>query len=153
MMRYPFLARRLQLFHRVIQKEIYKDSINLCLWVLPQYIPPNKLHTPNTASTQLNLPRRAALNLLFLTDGKIQLRTIHQAAKAGQDLRHAVVGKHGDLVNVSELAVAGAFEAGPEIGDEDLGSFQESNAFSSLETCFVVEAGESAGEEIHERGG
>jgi hypothetical protein len=70
-----------------------------------------------------------------------------------EDLGHAVVCKHGDFVNVVELAVRGAVKGGPEVGDEDLGALEETHALA-LKGALVAEAGEGRGERVDEaRGG
>ncbi len=78
--------------------------------------------------------------------------TIHQASQAIQDLRHPVVCKHGDLVNIMELSIVRAVKAGPKVGREDLGSLHESYAFAILEWELIPEAGEVLREKIDQCG-
>ena len=44
-----------------------------------------------------------------------------------EHLRDSVVCEHGDLIDVMEIAKVLAFEAGPEICDEDLGALVETH--------------------------
>ena len=70
-----------------------------------------------------------------------------------EDLRDAVVGEHGDVVDVVEGAVGAlAVEAGPEVGDEDLGALVEADGVVEVAVA-VVEGGEVVDEEVDEGGG
>jgi hypothetical protein len=149
-MRNDFFPSRFQLLHCVIQKKVYQDSINFSLGMLTQDLPTDQLHTPNTAASQLNLPSRPTLNQLLLTNGKVQLRTVHQTAEGTQDLRYAVIRKHGDLVDVPKFAVALAFKAGPEISDENLGSLEELHTLAVLKAKLVVETAKGVGQEVYQ---
>lgn len=95
-----------------------------------------------THTSDLNLPSVAAFNHLLLCYGMVQERTIAQATQRIQDLGHAVIGKHGDLVDVTELAEAFSFEGGPEVGNAYLGALEEAHALAVPEADDVVEAGE-----------
>lgn len=89
-----------------------------------------------------------------MCDHRHQLRAIVQAAHRIQDLRHPVVRKHGDLVDVVELAVALAGEARPDVGHEDLGALEEADGpLALLEGELVAEAGEVLREDVDEAGG
>ena len=142
----------LHFLHRIVEEEINQDSIELRLRVLTPNLPPQQLDAPDAAPPQLDLPRVPALNHLFLADVGLQRRTVLQAAERVEDLRDAVVGEHGDLVDVVEGAEAGALEAGPEVRHEDLGAFVEADGGVFVAVA-VVEAGEVVDDEVDERGG
>jgi hypothetical protein len=61
-------------------------------------------------------------------------------------------GKHGDFIDIVELAKVFAVEAGPEVCNEDLGALVQSDS-SSVEDCFVAETVKVLGEEVDEAGG
>lgn len=61
-------------------------------------------------------------------------------------------GKGGNLIDILKLPPALAVEAGPEIGDEDLGAFEEAHGLA-LEANVVVEAGQLIGQKIDQRCG
>lgn len=137
--------------------------------VSPQDLSTNQFDAPYTAScvlseavscarrgrptSQLHLPTGPALQEPFVLDGGTQGWAAVQGAHGDEDLGHAVVGKHGDLVNVAELAPRLALEAGPEVGDEDLGAFEEADGLGSpIEVVLVAEARKVAGQQVDETG-
>ena len=95
--------------------------------MLPLNLPPEKLNAPDAASAQLDLPRVTAVNRFLLPDVRLQRRAVLEAAERVEHLGDPVVCEHGDLVNVVEVAEALALEAGPEVGDEDLGALVEAD--------------------------
>lgn len=62
-------------------------------------------------------------------------------------LGDSVVGEHGDLIDVMERAKALAFEAGPEVCNEDLGALVETDC-GAFELVTVVQAGEVVDNEV-----
>ena len=147
-------ALRLHFLHSIIKEEINQDSINLRLRMLTANLPPQQLDAPHAAPAQLDLPRMPARNHFLLADVRFQRRAVLEAAERVEDLGDAVVGEHGYLVDVVEVAEGGALEAGPEVGDEDLGALVEADGgvfFFVL--VAVVEAGEVVDEEVDEGGG
>lgn len=84
----------------------------------------------------------------------MQWRAVSYTAQRGQYLRDAVVGKHGDLVNVPELSVSFAVKTGPDIRHQDLGPFEEADRFASaFKPALVVEAIEVPREQVDQPGG
>ena len=111
------LAFRLDFFHRIIEEEINENSIELRLRMLTFNLPPQLLNAPDAASSQLDLPRVSPINDFLLPDVRLQRRTVLEAAEGVEYLGDPIICKHGDLIDVVEVAEALAFEAGPEIGD------------------------------------
>ena len=147
------LAFPFYFLHRIIQKEINQDGIKPRLRMLPPNLPPQKLHAPDAAASQLDLPRVTALNRLLPPDVRLQQRAVLEAAERVEHLRDPVVGEYGDVINVVEAAEAPALEAGPEVCDQDLGALVEADE-GALVFVAVVEAGEVVDEEVDEvRGG
>lgn len=62
-------------------------------------------------------------------------------------LGDSVVREHGDLIDVMEIAKALAFEAGPEVRNEDLGALVETDG-GAFELVTVVQAGEVVDNEV-----
>jgi len=153
MMGYLVLSSTLSLLHRVVQKEIDQNSVNLRIWVNSQNLSSDQLHAPDATSSHLNLPCMSTFNLLLLPYRMIQQRTIPQAPQGVQNLWNTIIRKHSDLINIVELAKSFAFKGSPEISHANLGSLEESHALPVLETNDVVEAREAFGKEIHETGG
>ena len=146
------MALRLQLLHGIIEEEIQQHSIKPRLRVLAPNLPLQQLDAPDAASAQLNLPWVAAVNALFPPDVRLQRRAVLQAAERVEDLGDPVVCKHGDLVDVVEGAKVLALEAGPEVGDEDLGALVDADGGVGVFVA-IVEGGEGVDEEVYEGGG
>ena len=136
--------------------------------MLSHNLPPHQLDAPYTAgcnvlgcalsaagsqeqlTSQLHFPILPALEQLLRFDSGGHRWTRVQCPQRNQYLRHAVVGEHGDLVDVVELAVGFSVEARPQVGDENLGSLQESDGFSgTFELVFVAEGREVSRKEVH----
>lgn len=145
-------ALRLHFLHGIIEEEIDEDGIEVRPRVLPLNLPPQQLHAPDAAPPQLDLPRVAAVDGLPPPDVGLQRRAVLQAAERVEHLRDPVVGEHGDLVDVVEVAGALAVEAGPEVGDEDLRALVQADGGAFVGVA-VVEAGEVVDEEVDEGGG
>ena len=56
MMRHASDTLGFHFFHCIVEKEIYKNSIDLCSWMPPDDLTPQKLNTPNAAPSKLHLP-------------------------------------------------------------------------------------------------
>lgn len=83
----------------------------------------------------------------------MDLRTNVQCAEGREDLRHAIVGKHCNLVNVTELAIGLALEASPYVGHEDLSALHDANGVASaLKGVLVSEAVKISGKQVDELG-
>ena len=109
--------------------------------------------TRATLTSELRFPPASALDHLLSSDHGIERRAVVQAAHVVQNLWDAVVGKHGDLVNVLEGAVALAAEAGPKVGDQDLRALEEANRLPpAIELDFVPEAAKVPGQDVDEPG-
>ena len=145
-------ALRLHFLHGIVEEEIDEDSIEVRPRVLALNLPPQQLDAPDAAPAQLDLPRVTAVDALPLPDVRLQRRTVLEAAERVEHLRDPVVGEHGDLVDVVEVAGALAVEAGPEVGDEDLGALVQADGGGFVGVA-VVEAGEVVDEEVDEGGG
>lgn len=92
-----------------------------------------------------------ALNNLPTPYHDLQGRAVPDAAQARQYLRDAVIGEHGDLVDVVELPVAVAVEARPQVRHENLRPFEEANGLAPpCKRELVPEAGEVAREQVHQ---
>lgn len=63
-----------------------------------------------------------------------------------------LTGKHGDFINVVELAKVFAVEAGPKICNEDLGALVQPDPLP-VEDCLVAEAVEVLGDQVDKAGG
>ena len=146
------LALGLQFLHAIVQKEIDENGIEPRPRVLSLNLPPQKLDAPDAAPAQLDLPGVTALDDLLPPDVRLQRRTVLEAAEGVEHLGNPVVCEHGDVVDVVEVAVAFALEAGPEVGDEDLGALVEADR-AGFVVVAVVEAGEVVHEEVDEGGG
>ena len=146
------LAFPFYFLHSIVQKEINKNGIKLRLRMLPPNLPPQKLNAPDAAPPQLDLPRVTARNRPLLPDVRFQRRAVLEAAERAEHLRDPVVREHGDVIDVVEAAEALALEAGPEVGDQDLGALVEADE-GALVFVTVVEAGEVVDEEVDEGGG
>lgn len=145
-------ALRLHFLHRIVEEEINENSIKVRPGVQPLNLPPQELHAPDAAPPQLDLPRVTALDAPPLPDVRLQRRAVLQAAERVEHLRDAVVGEHGDVVDVVEAAGAVAVEAGPEVRDEDLRALVKADGVAIVAVT-VVEAGEVVDEEVDEGGG
>lgn len=64
-----------------------------------------------------------------------------------QHLRHTIISKHGDVIDIVELAVTFAVEGCPDIGDENLWTLHDAYV-SAFELRTVIEADEVMGQEI-----
>lgn len=94
------------------------------------------------------------LNHPLLAHSRLQRGTVQQAVELPEHLRDAVVGEHGDFVDVREGTVGLPFETGPEVGDEDLRAFENADGLAPAGVGVdVSEAGEVGGEEVDEGGG
>ena len=69
-------------------------------------------------------------------------------SQAASNWEGRLTGKHGNAVDIMELAVTLAFEAGPQICDEDLSSFVEAY-FSAFEIMPVIEAWKTVDHEVY----
>jgi len=56
--------------------------------------------------------------------------------------------KHGNLVNVVELSKVLAIEAGPKVGDQNLGSLVQAHPFA-VEDCLIAETVEALCDQVH----
>ena len=102
-------------------------------------------------TSDLQFIATAALNNLLTPYHDLQGRAVPDAAQARQYLRDAVIGEHGDLVDVVELPVAVAVEAGPQVRHENLRPFEEANGLAPpCKRELVPEAGEVAREQVHQ---
>ena len=88
--------------------------------MLPYDLSLDELNAPDTAPSQLDLPRVTAFNGLELADVGVERRRVCEAREGVEHLGDAIICKHRYFVDVFEVTIAFAFEAGPEIGDEDL---------------------------------
>lgn len=62
-------------------------------------------------------------------------------------MRHTVVGKHGDLVDIPEFPIPLTLKAGPEISDQDLCPFEDADGFPPpVKDMLVAEAAEVSSE-------
>ena len=55
-MRNAFNTLGFHLFHCIVEKEIYENSIYLCSWIPADDLTPEKLNAPDAAPTKLHLP-------------------------------------------------------------------------------------------------
>ena len=60
-----------------------------------------------------------------------------------------LTGKHGDAIDIMEVSMALAFEAGPQISDEDLSSFVKAYSIA-FEIMPVVEAWKIVHHEVYQ---
>lgn len=157
MMRRPLPPLVLHLLDGIIEEEINQNRIHPRPWIFSQYLLPYQLHTPDTARPELDLPVATRGDVTFELHGGFEGWAVLDAAELVEHLRDAVVGKHGYLVNVVKFAVGAlALEASPEIGDEDLGAFEEADGFLAGEGrggVGVVEAGKVGGEGVDQASG
>lgn len=124
---FRLLTRPFSLFQSVIEKEIDEDRIDLRLRMLPQDLSPNQLDTPDAAASKLDFTVLTRGDLLLVTDATIEWRTVQQTSERIEHLRNAIVGKHGDLVDVMKTTITFAIEAGPQISNQDLRSLVETD--------------------------
>lgn len=102
-------------------------------------------------TSHLDLPAAPAFYHLLLLDNLIQGRAVEYTTHSIQDLWDSIVGKHSDLVNISEGAIAFPLEAGPNVSYEYLCSFKEADGFPPpFKLGLISEAGEVIGQQIHE---
>lgn len=139
------LSLLLHLLAGIVQEEINQHGVQLPLGLgmLPFNLLPQQLDAPDTAAADLDLHVLARGELVAPRDPRLQPRRVPQAAQRLQHLRDAVVGEHGEraVVNVRECAVGGAVEAGPQVGDHDLGPFVQLHGLA-VEHGRVAEVGE-----------
>ena len=77
--------------------------------------------------------------------------SLHLAfSRAASNWEGQLTGKHGNAVDIMELAVTLAFEAGPQICDKDLSSFVEAYSFT-FEIMPVIEAWKIVDHDIYQR--
>ena len=108
----------------------------------------------NALTSDLQLVAAAARDELALLDDGQQGRAVAEAAEAGEDLGHAVVGEGGDLVDVAEGAVGLAAEAGPQVRRQDLRPLEEPHrppARPRPRRELVPEAREVPRQQVHQR--
>lgn len=67
--------------------------------------PPQQCQRIKHITSQLHLPVASSLEHLLVTDGRHDCGTTVKRPQSNEDLRYPVVGEHGDLVDVAELAV------------------------------------------------
>ena len=72
---------RLHSFDGVIQKEIDEYGIDMHLWMIAENLAPDQLNAPDTAASQLYLPRMTTFYVLLLSDVRFQERRVRYAAK------------------------------------------------------------------------
>jgi hypothetical protein len=109
--------------------------------MLPQNLSPYQFDAPDATSPKLNLTVLTAGYLLLAADATMQRRTVLQASERVQHLWNAIIGEHGDFVNVRKSTIAFTIEAGPQVPDQDLSPLVEADCFA-LEAYIVFEAGE-----------
>jgi hypothetical protein len=64
-------------------------------------------------------------------------------------LWHTVVGEHGDLVDIPKLSIALTLEAGPEIGNQNLGSFHDADWLAPpFKSVLVPETAEVTSQQV-----
>ena len=107
----------------------------------------------SSLTSKLHLPSASALQQLPVLDGRGHRWAAVEGPHGYEDLRYAVVGKHGDLVDVVELAVGLAIKAGPQVGHEYLGALEEADGLgAALVHVLVAEAREVLCEGVDEAG-
>lgn len=100
-------------------------------------------------TSKLHFKTAPALNHLLVVDQSMQRRAVAYASQRGQNLRHAVVRKHGNLVDVLELAPGLAVEARPQVRDKDLGPLEYADGLlAAVELVLVPEADKVAGQGV-----
>ena len=114
-------------------------------------LPPDQLYTPYTATTQLYLPGMTATKLLEFSNMVSQGWAILQTTQRVKHLRYPIVREHRDLVNVVELAVAFAIKACPQIGNQDLCSFEEADCLA-FKPSLISKAGEIVNDDVNQCG-
>ena len=84
------------------------------------------------------------------SEGSCSLLLHLALSQAASNWEGRVTGKHGDAVNIMVLAMTLAFEAGPQICDENLSSFVEAYSFA-FEIMPVIEAWKIVDHEVYQR--
>lgn len=109
--------------------------------MLPQDLSLDQLDAPDAAASKLDFTVLTRSDLLLLTDATIQWRTVQQTSERIEHLRNAIVGKHGDLVDVMKMTIAFTIEAGPQISYQDLRSLVEADQLA-VEVILISKARE-----------
>lgn len=78
-------------------------------------LPTDHLNTPDSGSAQLYLPGVANRDWFERADVRFERGAVKEAAKSVEDHRNAVVGEHGESVDVREAAEGVGSEGGPDI--------------------------------------
>jgi len=105
-------------------------------------------------TSQLHFPTSSRCNVFLGSHCNIKGRAIRNTSHAVENLRNAVVCKHGDLVDVPEFPMPLALEARPYISNKDLGSLQNADWLSPpLKAMLVTEAVKVPSQEIYKSSG
>lgn len=105
-------------------------------------------------TSQLHLVLGPTFNDFVSRDERLQWRAVPNTAERGQDLRDAVVGKHGDFINIPESAVVFTIKATPNIGHQNLSPFEKTDGFPSVfKLELVSETGEIPRQQVDQRRG
>jgi len=117
--------------------------------MLPQDLSPDQLDAPDAAASKLDFTVLTRGDLLLLTDATIQWRTVQQTSERIEHLRNAIVGKHGDLVDVMKTTIAFTIEAGPQISYQDLRSLVEADQLA-VEVILISKAREIVYQKVNQ---
>lgn len=117
--------------------------------MLPQDLSPDQLDAPDAAASKLDFTVLTRGDLLLLTNATIQWRTVQQTSERIEHLRNAIVGKHGDLVDVMKTTIAFTIEAGPQISYQDLRSLVEADQLA-VEVILISKAREIVYQKVNQ---
>ncbi len=116
------------------------------------YLLLQQLHGVHGAGADLNLLARTGREQDPALQALLERLVVRENAERLQHLRDPVVGKGGQKVDVVELAVALALEAGPQVGHEYLGTLVDADPVA-LELELVAVGGKVVDDEVDELSG
>jgi len=117
--RHHFRQRRV-----LVLGELFRFLLDLLLDQL-QDSTTDQFYGPDRVSTDLDLEFRTIRQELTSIQDLEQLGRVLETVEMVQGLRHSVIRKHGDLVNVFKMAIVLVLETGPEIRHENLRTLED----------------------------
>lgn len=117
MTRNRYFPLLLHLLCRIVEIEIDQYGVNVSrrFRVHLSDLPTDHLNTPDSGSAQLYLPGVADRDRFECADVGFERGAVKEAAEGVEDHRDAVVGEHGESVDVREAAKGVGSKCGPYI--------------------------------------
>jgi hypothetical protein len=77
---------------------------------------------------------------------------VPQTSQGVENLRHSIVSKHSDLIDIIELSKSFSIEGCPEISDTYLGPLEKPHTLSALKRHNVIKARKILGQNVDKSG-